>query len=607
LNDTSNDAVESSAGPGPEDRQRDQRFAALSLMLVGAVFCGVVGGLMLAVWMIDGSAAPDLSAFEQQRAALSDEPDNPGALAAVRQTDVEVRTRYFVNRRRLATGAVLLLLGAAVVVVAGRWYGAQDPKRPYPGDPTARKDPEQWLRRRRRAVIGVCVGAVALVSVLTVLRLCGGSDFPHEGAWLQAAAGPAEDGGADATPPSAEVAASPDGTWPRFRGPTGMGTVPAGDWPRTWNETDGTGIVWKTPVPMPGKSSPIIWGDRVFLTGADEDKQEVMCYDRASGELLWRTAVAAERDTEDQLNVFDDTGHAAPTPVTDGKRVYAFFATADLAAVDFAGNLVWAKNMGSPENTYGIAVSPIVYGDKLILQFDRGEADEGLSALLALDSASGDVVWRRDRPVRQSWTTPVVVETDEGPEIVTLADPYVIFYDAETGAELRRAGEVSGDAAPSPVFSDGTVYAVIEYSAVMAVQTGGSGDVSETNVLWRNDEAVISDAPSPVCDGELFLQVHSSGMMTCHDAATGEIIWEHDLAETVWASPTLVGNVVYLPEMNGRTRLFELGREYAEVGSGSVNEKVYASPAFVGGRIYIRGDQHLFCIGRPDEVASSGE
>ena len=234
------------------------------------------------------------------------------------------------------------------------------------------------------------------------------------------------------------------------------------------------------------------------------------------------------------------------------------------------------------------------------MQFDRGvDAEEALSEIMARDPKTGDVQWSEKRPVPNSWSTPILAETETGDELITCAAPWVISYDPGNGIELWRARGLSGDVGASPVYADEVVYVTTQYATAMAVRTGGVGDVTETNVLWTNEDGALSDAASPACDGKLFLQVHSSGVLTCHDVGSGEVLWEKELEGPFWASPTLVGRLVYLPSENCTTYMFELAREYREVSSATLGEAVFATPAFADLEIYIRGEKHLFAIGRP--------
>jgi outer membrane protein assembly factor BamB len=592
-----------------QEARRDRRFAALALMVISALFSGMVIGVLVAVRMAEGPVAPDLAAFEQRKEALSADPTDEALLAELRARDMRLREDYWAHRRLYAGGAGLLLVGVALVVVCGRWYASLDPKKPAPSDPVARTSPKRILRLRRAAVTASAVVAVVLVAGAAFMAVRGGPELPPQDA--PAPAGPPPEPVADAAAADEERY---EDNWPVFRGPSGIGLVEAGDWPQSWDVVSGEGIVWTASVPMPGKSSPVIWGGRIFLSGADEERREVFCYSRASGDLLWRMVIPPHPSAvdADPPEVFDDTGFAAPTPATDGRHVYALFATADLVALDFAGDIVWHEYLGEPDSMYGIATSPTLYDGNVIVQFDQGaRAEDGLSRLLAFDGQTGREAWSTERPVANSWSSPAVALCDDRDLLITCAKPFVIAYDPANGTELWRAKALSGDVAPSPVCVDGVVYVTNEYAVTMAIRTGGEGDVTESHVLWENDLVKNSDAVSPVCDGDYLFQTHSSGIAACQDAKTGAIIWEKEwespdgMFESFWASPLLAGSLVYLQALDGRMYIFELGDEYREVATGLLEERIYATPAFADGHIYIRGEDNLYCIG-PDAAADGG-
>ena len=307
---------------------------------------------------------------------------------------------------------------------------------------------------------------------------------------------------------------------------------------------------------MPGNSSPVLWGDKLFLTGANADRQEAFCYSRASGKLLWRMPIFAARGDvkAEDIRPLPVTGYASPTPATDGARLYVTYASADIAAVDFAGNVLWARNLGKPENaqdsSYGRATSLLVYKDKVIVQFDRGvEPADDLSALLALDAKTGKTVWSAPRPVRRSYCTPILISVGGRAQLVANGSPWIIAYDPDTGKELWRCAGMKEDVAASPTFADGLVYVTNDHAKVFAIRpaTAEQGDVTATNVVWTAEEG-LSDTPSPVCDGRFFLQANSSGLLTCFDAKSGKLFWSEMLDGRVWASPTLVGDWVVRPE-----------------------------------------------------------
>ncbi|HRU04560.1 MAG TPA: PQQ-binding-like beta-propeller repeat protein [Candidatus Brocadiia bacterium] len=388
--------------------------------------------------------------------------------------------------------------------------------------------------------------------------------------------------------------------WPFFRGPSTVGLAKDGVWPTAWDAASGQNILWTAPLPGPGKSSPVVWGNRVFVTSGAENSQAAHCFDLETGQRLWSSVVpAAKRDWPAQdLKVLADTGYAAPTPAVDGRRLYVTYASADVAALEAeTGRLLWSRNLGRPDSAYGLASSLVLHGNLVILQLDRG-ADEsaGLSSLIAMDTATGKTVWQSARPVPNSWSTPILVGAGAAARLITTAAPWVMAYDPASGREVWRARALSGDVAPSAAYADGVAYVTNEYAQVAAIRADGQGDVSATHIAWTSEEG-MSDASSPVCGGGFLLQAHSSGRVTCFEAAGGKLLWDKELKGQFWASPVLAGGRAYLSSDRGVTYIFTLGPAWAEPFQASVGEAVYGTPAFVRGRIILRGEKRLFCVG----------
>jgi outer membrane protein assembly factor BamB len=397
------------------------------------------------------------------------------------------------------------------------------------------------------------------------------------------------------------MAAPPEMTWPQFRGPTGLGLVPAGDWPTSWDSATGKNILWKCPIAGKGNSSPVVWGKRVFVTTADTEKRWVHCLDAAAGQVLWSTEIKSPLGSA-AANFADDVlaGYAAATPATDGKRVYVTYANADVAAVDFNGKQLWVRNLGKPQSSYGLASSPILYQNLLILQHDQGaEAKAQLSSILALDTRTGKTVWQTPRPVPSSWSTPIIIRPDpagERVELITCGNPWAIAYDPATGRELWRADVLNEDVAATPVFANGLIFVVSKRQAC-AIRPGGSGEVTKTHLVWFS-EVNLPEVVSPLANDKYYLQVGSEGKVTCLAASDGHQVWENDFGTMFQPSPLLVGDMVYLPTADGHVILFKLAGAYALAGNCAVGDTLTATPAFVGDRIYIRGDNNLYCIGR---------
>jgi len=384
--------------------------------------------------------------------------------------------------------------------------------------------------------------------------------------------------------------------WPRFRGPDGGGVSAQGGAPLTCDVKTGANIGWSVSVPAAGYSSPVVWGDRVFLSGGDEAKREVMCFDASSGKLLWEGAVPKTAGSPDDApEVPEQCGMAAATMATDGRRVYAMFANGDLAAFDFEGKLAWSKFLGFPKNQYGHAASLLTWQDRVIVQFDQGNPEDNLSKLYAFDGATGAIVWQQPRPVGESWATPITFEAAGKSQILTLAVPWVIAYAAKDGAEIWRADCLDGEVTPSPIFAGGALFVVSPSNKLQIIRPDGLGDVTKTHLGWGAEDN-IPDVTSPVSNGELVFVLDSTGILTCYDAKDGGKQWDHDFKEECHASPSLVGDRLYLITQKGALIVVEAAREFKELGRSALGEQVFASPAFVRNRIFVRGLKHLICI-----------
>jgi outer membrane protein assembly factor BamB len=267
-----------------------------------------------------------------------------------------------------------------------------------------------------------------------------------------------------------------------------------------------------------------------------------------------------------------------------------------MAAFDLAGRKLWSRNLGLADNQYGHAASLITFTDKVLVPWDQGTAESGKSALLALDAASGKELWRVRRPVGASWSSPIIIPASGGPQLITSADPWVIAYDPEKGTELWRAQCMSGDAAPSPTFASGTVFVCNDRADLAGINPDGRGDVSKSHVLWTFPDNQ-PDIVSPLATDRFVFTVLTYGLVTCVDGKTGKKIWEHELGAQVHASPIVVGDLVYLLDKAGTMHIFRADERFKEVAACPVGEPCNATPAIVGGRIYIRTDSNLYCIG----------
>ncbi|MBI5768115.1 MAG: PQQ-binding-like beta-propeller repeat protein [Verrucomicrobia bacterium] len=573
------------------------RVALTSAAVAGAFVLLVVSVLLnqfITATTNDPWKSPQLlEAKERLRAAPKDE----AVKARIRDLDLRFREDYRRRLRLAASGGWLLVAGTAVLVLS--LQAASEAKRQLPlprPDPDAAKRAVRTAAQSRRAVaVAGALAVVAMVSTGLGIRSLLGGKLAAPGASAAIASGAAAAvAPAVPLPPPAEFARN----WPRFRGPDGGGLAPPDTVaPLTWDAKSGAGVIWKSPVPAAGFNSPIVWNDRVFLSGATKEKREVLCFDARDGRLLWTCAVPADpRGPGNAKEPIDDTGYAASTMATDGRNAFVIFGNGTLAAVTFDGKVAWTKHLGMPNNAYGHATSLAVWQDRVIVQYDQGTPEAPNSKIVAFDGLTGRVAWETARKIPCSWATPIVFEAAGKAQIVTLGEPHVIAYDASNGAELWRVELMHGEIAPSPVFAGGRVLVVNPTQFLAALKPDGSGDVTASHVAWKV-EGVIPDVVSPVSDGEFAFVSDSGGVLTCFEAATGKQVWEKDLQAQVQASPVIVGKRLYVCTTAGTMFVIEVAREFRQLARNELGEKFFASPALAGGRMFLRGDKHLFCLG----------
>jgi len=387
--------------------------------------------------------------------------------------------------------------------------------------------------------------------------------------------------------------------WSGFRGPDGNGLCPKATPPLTWNLKTGENVLWQTEIPLPGRSSPIVCGDRIFLTGATEETQAVYAIDRKSGAILWTKNLLPPKTGRGfalkDITVSDLNGWASPTPVSDGKSLFVHFASGDVAALDMTGRLLWQINLGKPGSAYGPSSSPLLFGNTLIMQYDQ--LDKEHNFVVALQKETGVIVWKQKRPFANSWASPILAKTPMGEQLVLAADPGLTAYDPATGKELWQAEGVGGEMGASPLFDGNLFFAANIGEALIAVKPDGT-------LAWKSDDT-LPDTCSPLSDGRFLLTI-SGTTVTCLATADGKRLWSHDFESEFSASPVLArGNVVYLPSKKGQVPLFRLQETFEAMATNDLNEPVEASRAVVGDCLYLRGEKHLFALGTAAPQPSS--
>lgn len=404
---------------------------------------------------------------------------------------------------------------------------------------------------------------------------------------------------AETSPPGSVPSA--DRFWPQWRGPLGTGEAPQANPPLEWSEQKN--VRWKVAIPGRGKSSPIVWGDLVFVTTAvpaGKDSQEfvVLAYGRADGQVRWRRTV---RTLVPHEGTHPDGTFASASALTDGERLYAFFGSRGLYALDLEGRLLWERDLGkmSTRLGFGEGASPALFGNTLVVNWDH----EGKDFIVGLDAKTGKQQWRNDgRDEPTTWATPLVVVHEGKPQVVTSGTNRVRSYDLATGTLLWEGEGLTANAIPSPVSAGDMVYLTSGFrgNALLAVRLAEArGDITGTPaVAWRYDHDTPY-VPSPLLyrDGLYFLKSNSA-VLTRLDARTGQPSYAERLAgmSNVYASPVAAGGRIYVAGRDGVTDVLEAGPRLKILATNVLADGFDASPAVVDGEIYLRGEKHLYRI-----------
>lgn len=402
--------------------------------------------------------------------------------------------------------------------------------------------------------------------------------------------------------------------WPCFRGPTGQGVSQEKNLPLTWSLREN--LAWRTQIPGIGWSSPIVWENRVFLTSATPDGTSchLLCLDTAQGKILWDKEVFRQAANRKMA----ENSHATPTPVTDGKRVYAAYNGGRIVAVDFNGNVVWDWRDKQFVSKHGLAASPILYGDKLIMPFDgNGPADidnigyriawDG-AFVVALDKRTGQEKWRAKRGLsRQSHVTPMIIEVNGRPQLVSGAGDVVQGFDPDNGQRLWTIRSPGEGVVPSIVYGQGLVFTSSGYGApaIRALRPDGHDEATATHLAWES-RAHVPLVPSFVYAEGLLFCVKESGLATCLEARTGQTVWTERLGGTYGASPVLAEGRLYCLAEDGSTTVIAAARKFKQLAKNPLEGPCKASPAISDGRIFIRSRSSLFCVHGVAGTTSAG-
>ena len=538
----------------------------------------LVLGILLTYDMIR-SRAPLKQAQDELASLKQQDLADAGLAKTVRDLDYLYRATYFQTKDKQSRG--VLLLGIAFFMLCGL-FGAEmfwlAPKLKVPRGTAS--VPE---RERRQLLVFASCGIVVLAVALAVLRL---TLVPTEKKPVQITS---EDAGAKSQP--GEVKPIQTGTidlaaaleaettqWPQFRGSTLPNTNAL---PANWDFQE----KWNSPLELPGNNSPVIWDDLVFVSGSDGKTGAIYCCDVNTGELKWK----AETPPAAQLpEVTEDTGYAAPTMCADSKRVYAVFASGEVLCIAHDGTKLWHRQMPDPVIMYGYASSPLLMGDKLILQYDLDEKQ----TVFALNVFTGETVWQTERDSAPSWSSPKGVVLDGKGMVFTAGNRLAELFDLETGKQLWSQECMSGEVAASASTRDGRIY----FSNSGAFT--GALNVNDGEILFRNDNSPAPDVASAVLFGDQYLLFGSGGTIIAIDATDGHELYEEDLDNGFYASPVAVGGKIVAVDLDGVLYKFEPGEDTIKIEDKyELGKKVVCVPAFHNGNIILRTDNNeLICL-----------
>lgn len=625
-----------------------------TVSMVAGIFALLVAVMMLFGYVqlkrIDPLDNPALLQLKEQ---LDRDPENSDLQEQIRSLDLIARKAFFTSTWQVRAGSYLLLASAIVFVLALWLISSSDKTIPvFPGDAadetSIRKIKRQWLLAPAVLIFAgaLVVSAVMRRNLPSPGRVTADDEVQIVSIAGQPATAPAipqapsetmqtEPGTSTETPASdittglqpetgtpkpetpatqpdparkseivnlnrasGELATSgsssdilPAGqSFPFFRGPGGRGFAEGTGYPLEWDGKAGKNIIWKTETKKEGFNSPVIWGNRLFITGADEAGEEIYCYSVTDGKLLW-TARAANvpgapaRPPE----TTEDTGLAAPTAAVNSEVVCAIFGTGNLVCADHNGKIIWAKNLGVPDNHYGHSSSLVIYNNTVIVQYDHNRG----ASLMAFNTRNGEKIWETVRTgAKISWASPVIARLNGRDQVIINSDPFVAGYDPNTGAEIWRARGVSAEIGPSPGVNSTTVFIGNEFAKLVAVKPA-TGTVPS---LWEDNEFTPEISSLVATDDHLFVAT-SYGAVACYDARTGKVLWENYFDYEFYSSPIIVGDRVYLTDVPGNTFIFRASGKFELLATSPLGERVYTTPAFANGKIFIRAAKNLYCIG----------
>ena len=393
---------------------------------------------------------------------------------------------------------------------------------------------------------------------------------------------------------------STSGNWPTWRGPNADGISSETDLPIRWSTKEN--VLWRTPLPEAGNSTPVVWGQHIFLTQpiADGDRRTLICIDRDSGRVLWQSGVQVGTDERTHRT----NPYASASPVTDGERVICWFGSGGLAAYDYGGRELWRTDLGRHDHRFGYGGSPVLNGDLVFLNFGPGSRE----FVVAVNKKTGEEVWRHESPtpgeddIYGTWSTPFIAKWEGGAQLISALRGELAGLDPESGKVLWHTPTFGIQAKSSPVAGEGVVVMSGDMeSSELAVRLGGKGDVTDTHVLWKRDPAKRRVGTGIIHNGYIY-SVQTSGIADCVKLETGEVVWEERLrgsggSNAVWSSPVLAGNRLYIMNQAGNVIVYRTGTKFEVLSLNSMDEPSNSSVVPSDGKLFLRTHKALWAIG----------
>jgi outer membrane protein assembly factor BamB len=510
------------------------------------------------------------------REQFDNNQDNGEKAAQLRALDLMARKAYFTSRRQVETGSYLLLAGAIAFVFCQRLIAGNE--KVMPAIPGTHPDTSSDSKKYGKYLLGSAAVITAGAVIASFMLRSSLPDINTKAPGKQTIA--ARMAFPDSFKPG-------ETNFPFFRGENSRGIAGGKGYPTDWNYQSGKNIKWKVVIPGKGKSSPVIWGDKLFVTGAEGIACNVYCYYKKSGKLLWTASASGIPGEPSAMpKMSDDAGLAVSTVAASSKAVCAVFANGNLISLDHSGKKLWATNLGVPSSSYGYSSSLIIFENTLIVQYD---SDKKLS-LIGYDIETGKLKWETVRSGRPVWSSPVLASFGNVPQIIINGNPATAGFDPATGKLLWSFDCMSGDVAPSVAVNSTMAFSVTDYAKLVAILPGATPAEK-----WE-DNTYTPDVSSPVATNEFLFVSTGYGDVACYNAQAGDTLWTHYFMDPIYASPIIADDKVWFLDRTGKMHIVKKSDKYELVAESSIGEPADCTPAFSEGCLYIRGKENLFCI-----------